>query len=64
MSFNISVRVTEGTPVVTASEGVPDGDYVIAGHEDDGRRDLSVTRRGSDGRYVQEAYAVHHKESA
>lgn len=62
MSFSIAVRVSDGTATVTTGGDVPDGYFEVAGHEDDASRQLSITRRGADGRYVQSASAIHHKE--
>lgn len=61
MSYNITVTSHLGESVVSTSGEVPDGEFVISGHEDDSQRTLGVTRRGADGRYVQQANAVHHK---
>ncbi len=62
MSFNVNVAIKLGTATVTTSGDVPDGEFVIAGHEDSGQRFLSVSRRGPDGRFVQVAQATHYKE--
>lgn len=62
MSFNVTVAVKDGRATVTTSGEVPDGELTISGQEGDTRRVLAVTRRGPDGRYVQQATAIHHKE--
>ena len=62
MSFNITVVAGQGTAAVSTSGEVPDGEFMITGHEDDQSRSMGLTRRGPDGRYVQQATAVHHKE--
>lgn len=61
MSFNITVTSHLGESAVSTSGEVPDGEFVISGHEDSELRSLGVTRRGADGRYVQQANTVHHK---
>lgn len=64
MSYNITVAVKDGTASVTATDQTPDGEFTISGHEDQATRSLGVVRRGADGRYVQQASAVHHKEAS
>lgn len=61
MSFNIAVGVKDGHVSLTHSGDVPEGEFIIAGHEDDATRSLSVSRKGPDGRFVQVANATHHK---
>lgn len=62
MSFQITVAVKAGHVTPGISGEVPDGEFIVSGHEDASQRSLSVVRRGVDGRYVQQASAVHHKE--
>jgi hypothetical protein len=63
MSYQITVVVQEGKISATGSGDVPEGEHIIAGHEDASQRSLSVTRRLPDGRYAGLASAVHHKEA-
>lgn len=62
MSYNVTVEVAEGTATVTTSGEVPDGEFTIHGHEDATRREIGVTRRGADGRYIAAANSTHYKE--
>lgn len=61
MSYTITVAVEDGTVAATMGGEVPEGEFVISGHEDDSQRTLAVTRRGPDGRYVGTASHVHYK---
>lgn len=63
MSFNLSVTVKDGTASVRTAGDVPNGEFVVSGHETDQIRSLGLTRRGPDGRYVQEVNGTQHKES-
>jgi hypothetical protein len=63
VSYNITVKTHLGEAVVTVSGEVPDGEHAILGHEDTSERQLTVTRRGPDGRYIQQAGSIHHKET-
>lgn len=62
MSFNLTVTVREGKPSVTASGDVPEGEFIIHGHDDSQHRQFGVTHRGPDGRYVAAANSDHYKE--
>lgn len=57
------VKVTDGTAVTDLSGDVPDGTYVVSGHEDERQRTLGVTRQGTDGRYAEAASHTHYKEA-
>lgn len=63
MSFSITVKAQNGRLTADPSGDVPDGEYQVNGHEDTEQRSLGVVRRSPDGRYVQQASAVHHKET-
>lgn len=63
MSYGFTVRSVNGELSVTASQNVPDGEHVISGHDDSERVDLTVERRGPDGRYVARAAHSHRKET-
>lgn len=62
MSYKLTVVVKDGSASVTQTDSVPDGTYDVMGHDDADRRDLGVTRRGPDGRYVGAAHSYHYKE--
>lgn len=62
MSYTFTVRTENGVSTVTSETAVPDGEHQVSGHEDPGRRDLSVTRRAPDGRFVASVSHSHSKE--
>lgn len=62
MSYTFTVRTTDGVSGVTSETNVPDGEHQVSGHDDAGRVDLTVNRRGPDGRFVVSATHSHSKE--
>lgn len=64
MSYSLKVAVADGVATVETTGEVPDGTFVVSGHEDDNSRQLGVTRQGVDGRYVEAASHTHYKETA
>lgn len=61
MSYNLEVTVKDGTASVTTSGDVPEGVFIVAGHEDAEQRSLSVSRRDEHGRFAQVATSQHVK---
>lgn len=60
-AINVTIR---GPEVSTALSGeVPDGEYTVAGHDDDRTVQISVTRRGPDGRFIASATHTHGRET-
>lgn len=52
MSFSFRIIVEEGKPAVdagTVSGNIPDGSFVLTGHDDAAARSLAVSRQGPDG---------------
>lgn len=62
MSYTLTVVVKGAEASVTKSGDVPDGEFVINGHEDANQRTFGAVRRGADGRYVAAAHSTHYKE--
>lgn len=62
MSYQLVVRTVDGESVLTTSGEVPDGEHLVSGHETADEVQLSVGRRGPDGRFVAEAGHRHPKE--
>lgn len=62
MSYNLTVTVKGSEAAVTMSGDVPEGEFVISGHEDSHQRNLTLTQRAANGQYVAAAHATHYKE--
>jgi len=61
MSYTFTVRSKDGQHEIIGGENVPDGEHQISGHEDPVRVDLSVLRRGPDGRFIATAAHSHNR---
>jgi hypothetical protein len=56
MSYTVGFKVTNGqVHEVTVSGGLPDGEYLIGGHEDQLGNSINVTRKLPTGMHVVEA---------
>ena len=62
MSYSITVRVKDGTATALTSPVAPDGIYVVHGHVDEHREDISVERQTPDGRLASCVSTVVYKE--
>lgn len=58
MSYQITAKVNAGTITVTSSGDVPDGEFIINGHDDGDLVTIAAEQRDALGRYT--ARATHH----
>jgi len=49
MEYEFAVRASGGTVEVVSSKNVPDGEWFFVEHEDEGRKNVSVTAKDADG---------------
>lgn len=49
MEYELVVRASGGTVEVVSSQNVPDGEWSVVMHEDEGRSNLSVTAKDTNG---------------
>lgn len=62
MSYSITVKAAGGQLTVEHSGEVPDGTYIISGHEDEHGHTMGVTRSDAEGHQVAHASAHHSRE--
>lgn len=63
VSYTLTVKVEAGQASIVTSAAPPDGEFTIAGHDDSTTRQISVTRRGPDGRFIASATHTHGLET-
>ncbi len=62
MSYSITVTVSNGTPTVKLVGTPPDGEYVVGGHSDEFREDISILRKDVEGLLKAHSTSSHSKE--
>ena len=55
----MTIRTRDGKSEVVSETNVPDGEHQISGHDGGAQTDLSVGRRGADGRFIASAAHSH-----